>query len=169
MQSGSSTPGELQHTLSVYVQERDSLLATIREARTEARRVTIEVSSCKQPVPQAVIDRWQRQIKESAVELLAVEQKIGATNKALRAIKAAGKPAIKSLAQLPDGVAAGADLEPARANNGEINSRPKEGRILFLEFFYQLVGENLDPRMTAVLEKDSHVLVAAYRATHPHS
>jgi hypothetical protein len=119
-----------------------------------------------------VIDRWQRQIKESSAELLLVEQKIGETNKALRTLRAASKPAIKTCSHLPDDVAARSDLRESlvqtlNRTNGEINTRPKEGRILFLEFFHQLVSENLDPRMVAVLEKDAHSLVDAYRATHP--
>jgi hypothetical protein len=162
-QSTSPTSGELQHTLSVYVRERDSLIGAIREARTEARRVTIEASSCQQPVPQATIDKWQRKIKESATELLTVEQKIGATNKALRALKSASKPTIKSLVQLPDDLPVRSNPDPA---NGEINTSPKEGRVLFLEFFRQMAGENLDPRMIEVLERDAHQLVNEYRRTH---
>jgi hypothetical protein len=167
VQSTEPTPGELQHTLSVYTRERDSLLATIREARMEARRVTIEASSCKQSVPQAVIDRWQRQIRENAAELFSVEQKIGETNKQLRVLRATSKPAIKSLSQMPGSVAAPSKPEPVAANNGDINPTPKEGRILFLQFFHQLVAENLDPRMIEVLENDAHDLVNIYKATHP--
>jgi hypothetical protein len=163
----SSAPnlGELQHSLSVYTRERDSLLATIREARAEARKETIQASACRQPVAPAVIDRWQRVIKESAAELLSVEQKIGEVNRQLRALKASGA-LFKSLAKLPDNVAVKASPSPTSVN-GEINLRPKEGHVLFLEFFRQLVSENIDPRLIEVLEKDAHGLVDAYRTAHP--
>jgi hypothetical protein len=160
---------ELQRTLASYVQERDALLATIRAARTEARKETIQASACRQTIPPAVIDHWQRQIKDSAAELMSVEQKIGHANKALRALKAVSKPTIKSLAQLPDGVAPRVEPAPPKSmrENGQINNRPKEGHVLFLQFFHQLVCENIDPRLVEVLERDAHCLVDDYRATHP--
>jgi hypothetical protein len=157
--------GELQHELSAYTRERDSLLATIREARTEARQETIHASCCRQPVEKAKIDHWQAQIKDAAAELAAIEQKIGQTNKAVRALKAVKGP-IKSLGQIPKGVAVKADPETPTRVNGEINLLPKEGHVLFLEFFRQLVAENIDPRMVEVLERDAHSLVNDYRATH---
>jgi hypothetical protein len=162
------TLGELHHALSVFERERDSLLATIREARAEARKETVQASCCRQPIPKEVISAWQRRIKDSAAELVSVEQKIGTTNKALRAIKAANKSAIKSLTQLPEGVVVRSNPPPAKAvpANGEINPNPKQGHVLFLQFFHQLVSENLDPRMVEVLETDAHSLVNAYRATH---
>jgi len=157
----------LQHSLSIFTRERDLLLATIREARAEARKETIQASACRQPIPQAQIDRWQRQIKESAAELVSVEQKIGELNRQLRALKASKAP-FKSLAKLPDTAAVKSDpsLQPPTSVNGQINLRPKEGHVLFLQFFHQLVSENLDPRMVEVLETDAHSLVNAYRATH---
>jgi hypothetical protein len=159
--------GELQHELSVYTRERDSLLASIREARAEARKETIQASACRQPVPQAVIDRWQAQIKDAATELIRVEQKIGEVNRQLRALRASGAP-FKSLAKLPNGAEVKTDLKiqsPAHIS-GQTNNSPKEGRVLFLEFFHQLVSENIDPRLVEVLERDAHSLVNDYRATH---
>jgi hypothetical protein len=139
----------------------------------EARRVSLEASTCRQPVPQATIDRWQRQIKERSAQLLGIDGKIGAANKALRAARVTNNQpnnrtnnrAIKSLARLPDGIGVkpGPEVSP---NNREIDNSPKPGRILFLEFFYQLVGENIDPRLVEVLERDAHSLVDEYRRVH---
>jgi hypothetical protein len=157
---------ELRHALSAYEREKSSLLESIREARMEARRVSIEASSCKQPIPQTVIDRWQTQIKESAAALAGVERQIGEINKALRALRNASQP-IKTLSRLPCDIAVKAEPIEAKPNgNGVINIQPKEGRVLFLEFLCQLIHENIDPRLVEVLERDAHSLVDQYRATH---
>jgi hypothetical protein len=166
------TTSELQRSLSEYSQERERLLAAIHKARGNARKASIEAATCHQPIPQATIDRWQRDIKEKSAELLALDGKIGAANKALRALRAANNmtsktpnnQAIKSLAQLPKPKVE-APLGGARTNN-EPNSEPKQGRIMFLEFFYQLASENVDPRLIAVWERDAHSLVGQYKSTH---
>jgi hypothetical protein len=138
----------------------------------EARRISLEASTCRQPVPQATIDHWKRQIKEASAKLSVVDGKIGETNKSIRATKAtsnqANKRAIKSLAQLPTGMVApsihslGGKVSP----NNAIEDNPKQGRVLFLQFFLQLAEENLDPRQFAVLEKDAHGLVTEFRRAH---
>jgi hypothetical protein len=170
------TLGELQHALAEYSREHEKLLATIRDARMEARKVTIESAACKQPIARATIDRWQRIIKEASAELLAVDQQIGETNKLLRAARAASnqannranKPAIKALDRLPKDAIVRSTPETVRSGpaNGEAGAGPRPGHVLFLEFFYQLTGENLDPRQLAVLERDAHSLVDEYLATH---
>jgi len=165
---GSSTPtvGELQSTLAELTKERERALSQIHEARMAARRISLESAACHQPVAQATIDKWQRDIKERYAELLAIDGKIGETNKQLRATKAANNRAnnrtnnrpIKSFHQLTK--------EAAASYGPETGLGVKPGRVLFLEFFHQLVGENLDPRMVEVLEKDAHDLVTRYREVH---
>src|SRR6516225_3456826 len=63
------TIGELQSRLSECSRKREKLLGAIHAARAEARRVSIEAASCHQPIPQATIDKWQRDIKERSAEL----------------------------------------------------------------------------------------------------
>lgn len=159
--------GELKHSLNVYERERDNLLLAIREARTEARRTAIESAACRQHIEQATIDRWQRAIKERSAELLQVEQKIGGTNKALRALRANGSQPIKALSHLPRDVAV--KEEPAKEEPVAAVQSPtslKEGHILFLQFFRQLAIENIDPRLIKVFDKDAHALVNDYRRMH---
>jgi uncharacterized protein involved in tolerance to divalent cations len=156
-----ATEGELRHSLSVYERERDNLLSAIREARTEARRTAIESAACRQHIEQATIDRWQRRIKESQEQLMLVQTEIGAINKKLRALHNDSQP-IKALSQVSREVAVNSTPPKLKDRCGEV----KTGRVLFLEFFFQLCQEGLDPRQVAAFESGAHQLVDEFRKTH---
>lgn len=161
------TEGELRHSLSVYERERDNLLSAIREARTEARRTSIESAACHQPIQQATIDQWQRTIKENQEQLMRVQAEMGVINKKLRTLRNSSRQ-IRALSELPHDMVAGEDPASAKPNGAAIQAPGdiKEGYALFLQFFRQLVVENIDPRLVEVLEKDAHGLVNDYRQMH---
>jgi predicted RNase H-like nuclease (RuvC/YqgF family) len=158
--------GKLEHELSVLQREHKSIVASIHELRQEARKESIEAASCRQGVPEAKIKAWRDGIAKLQSELLEVQARIATVNKEQR--QARSKEPIKALSQLPRDVAA--VKEPAGIKpNGDAVQSPnslKEGHILFLQFFRQLVTENIDPRLVEVLEKDAHGLVNDYRRMH---
>ena len=157
------TEGALKHSLSVYEKERDNLPLAIREAR----RTAIESAACRQHIQQAAIDRWQHSVKENQDQLMKVQAEIAAINKKLRSLRNNTR-SLKTLSQLPRDVAV--KEEPAGTKpNGAVIQAPgdiKEGYALFLQFFRQLVVENIDPRLVEVFERDAHALVNDYRRVH---
>jgi chromosome segregation ATPase len=136
---------ELRHTLHEALKEQARLLATIREARAEARRESISASACRQQVPKERIEHWQKAIREAQTELEQVQGRIGAANQALRALPQRVKT-LHTLTQLPRPEVR-APLESA--NNG---SRPSHR---FLELFHRVVCENSDPRLIEVWEREA--------------
>lgn len=169
------TESELQHYHGACECERDRLqkqqleiIGELHKLRQRAKETSLIAQSTRTPIAHGVIESWQAGIKEAQVRLEACQGELGVANKKLRALRAASKPAIKSLAQLPGSVTARSNPETIESTpaNGEINLNPKAGRVLFLQFFHQLVGENIDPRLVAVLEKDAHSLVDQYRSPH---
>jgi predicted RNase H-like nuclease (RuvC/YqgF family) len=157
---------QLQHDKSALERERAGIVEKIHELRTRARQKSIEASATRQPLPETEIAHWQNGIKRHQAELMEVQAKIAAVNRELRKTKA-DQP-VKTLSQLPRDVAVKAESAGDKPN-GAIIQAPgdiKEGYALFLQFFRQLVVENIDPRLVEVFEKDAHGLVNDYRRMH---
>ena len=153
---------ELQSQKATLEHEHASIVSAIHELRERARKVSIEAGTTRRHVEDTEKDFWRNGIAKHQAELLEVQGKLAATNKEIRKAKA-GLP-IKSLTQIPREVAI--KKEPTGVNpNGVViqASDIKEGHVLFLQFFRQLVIENLDPRLVEVFEKDAHGLVNDYR------
>jgi predicted RNase H-like nuclease (RuvC/YqgF family) len=154
---------QLQHDKFALESEHAVIVEKIHELRTRARQKSIEASATRQPLPEAEIAHWQNGIKRHQVELMEVQAKIAAVNRKLRKAKP-----IKTLSQLPCDVAVKAATAGAKPNGAVIQAPGdmKEGYALFLQFFRQLVVENIDPRLAEVFEKDAHGLVNDYRRMH---
>ena len=142
--------------------EHRGILDQIRELRKRAKEKTIIASDTRQPIDPTEVEFWQRGIRENQALLMKAQAELGSLNKRIRAAQA-DQP-IKALAQLPREAAV--KEEPAKPKDVVIQTPGdiKEGYALFLQFFRQLVVENIDPRLVAVLERDAHALVNAYRA-----
>jgi hypothetical protein len=141
--------------------EHRGILEQIHELRKRAKEKTIIASDTRRPLDPTEVEFWQRGIKENQALLMKVQSELGALNKRIRAAQA-DQP-IKALAQLPRDVSTvNPEVPSDRGRDGVV----KPGRVLFLEFFHQLAGENIDPRLVEVLERDAHALVDQYKATH---
>jgi hypothetical protein len=154
---------QLQRDKSALEHECDSITAAIRELRQRARQKSLEASTTRMPLPETEVAFWQKGIKEYQAKLMVAQGKLAAVNKELRRAKA-DRP-IKTLSQLPRDVAVKETLTVAKPNGVGIQppGDMKDGHVLFLQFFRQLVVENLDPRLVEVFEKDAHSLVNDYR------
>ena len=158
---------ELQHEKTRLESERDRIVGAIRELRERARKVSIEASVTRRHIADAEKDFWRDGIAKAQAELMAAQARLGVVGKELRKVKA-DQP-IRTLSQLPRSVAVKAEPDKALNSNGVGVQAPdslKEGHVLFLQFFHQLVVENLDPRLVEVFEKDAHGLVNEYRRMH---
>jgi hypothetical protein len=157
---------QLQHEKSVLEREHAGIVEAIHELRARARQKSIEASATRQPLPESEIQYWKSNIARCQSELMATQSKLASVNKAIRAAQA-DQP-IKTLSQLPREVAVKTEPDGAKPN-GTVIQTPgdiKEGYALFLQFFRQLVVENIDPRLVEVFEKDAQSLVNAYRKVH---
>jgi hypothetical protein len=157
---------QLQHEKSVLEREHAGIVSAIHELRERARKVSIEAGMTRRHVEDTEKDFWRNGIAKLQTELLEVQGRIAAVNKELR--KAKADQPIKALSQLPRDVAVKEELADAKPNGAVIQTPGdmKEGYALFLQFFRQLVVENLDPRLVEVFEKDAHGLVNDYRRVH---
>jgi hypothetical protein len=157
---------QLQRDKAALEREHAGIVSAIHELRERARKVSIEAGMTPRHVEDTEKDFWRNGIAKLQTELMEVQGKIAAINKELRKAKA-DRP-IKTLSQLPRDVAVKTEPASVKSNGASIQTPGdmKEGYVLFLQFFRQLVSENLDPRLVAVFEKDAHGLVDAYRAAH---
>jgi hypothetical protein len=156
--------GKLEHEKSVLEREHASIVEAIHELRQRARQKSLEASSTRTPLPETEIAFWKDNIKKSQSELMAVQSKLGAVNKALREAKA-DQP-IRALSQLPREVAV--NSAPSQCKDPRRDGETKPGRVLFLEFFLQLCEEGLDPRLFRAFESGAHQLVDEFKKTHAH-
>jgi predicted RNase H-like nuclease (RuvC/YqgF family) len=156
---------ELQHQKSVLEREHSGIVSAIHELRARAKQKSIEAATTRSPLPETEIAFWRNGIAKLQTELMAVQTKLAAVNKELR--KAQADQPIKTLSQLPR-VAVKEESAGVKPNGAVIQAPGdiKEGYALFLQFFRQLVVENLDPRLVEVFEKDAHGLVNDYRRMH---
>lgn len=156
---------QLQHQKSVLESEHAGIVSAIHELRQRARQKSIEASATRTPLPEPEIQYWKTNIAKNQTELMAVQTKLAAVNKELR--KAQADQSIKTLSQLPR-VAVKEESAGVKPNGAVIQAHSdiKEGYALFLQFFRQLVVENIDPRLVEVFEKDAHNLVNDYRRQH---
>ena len=149
--------------------ERDRIVAAIHELRSRARQKSLEASSTRVPLAQTEIEFWKFGIAKHQAELLAVQAKLGEVNKELRKGKPEHPHRLRTLSQCPSEVAVKGGPGGALNSNGSGIQAPcdlKEGHVLFLQFFHQLIIENIDPRLVEVFEKDAHGLVNDYRRMH---
>ena len=117
-----------------------------------------------EPLAQSEIEFWKSGIAKHQAGLMEIQKKIGEVNKALRKGKPEHPHRLRTLSQLPHDVAGKDILGGAKDTlpNGAGIQAPgevKEGHVLFLQFFRQLVAKNIDPRLVEVFEKDAHGLV----------
>jgi hypothetical protein len=157
---------ELLAERSRLEKEHRGILEQIHELRKRAKEKTIIASDTRRPLDPTEVEFWQRGIKENQTLLMKVQSELGALNKRIRAAQA-DQP-IKTLSQLPREVAVKEEPAGDKPSSAVIQAPGdmKEGYALFLQFFRQLVVENIDPRLVEVWERDAHNLVNAFRETH---
>jgi hypothetical protein len=135
-----ASEGELRHSLSVYERELAVITEQLREVRKEAREESVTASACRQGVDAAKIKHWRDTTSRLQTEALAVQGKIGETNRMLRAL---------------------------RAGTGQHRQREKtreEREQVFLSCFYTVVRDSVDPRQFQAFEDGAHQLATNHAA-----
>jgi hypothetical protein len=132
---------ELLHERNVLQREHTRLLEVIHKARQEARGEAIQSAACRQPIPQEKIDHWQATIKQTQTELMSVQEKIGALNQRLRALRANPRPDYRE-------------------------TQRQERETVYLSCFYQIAKESLDPKLLAAIERDARQLAHDHQVMH---
>jgi hypothetical protein len=136
----------LRHKLDVLQREHTSIVGSIHELRQRAREKSIQAADTRTPLPQADIDFWQAKIKASQLELMQIQERIGAVNRSIRA----------SRASTNDRVASERRRQKERS----------ESETLYLSCFRQIAQSTLDPRLYAAIERDAKQLAADHAAMH---
>jgi hypothetical protein len=133
---------ELQHELSIYERERDSIVSAIHELRARARKKSIEAAATRSLLPETEIAFWRDGIARHQAELMATQARIAATNKALRQARAANsnKPPSR-------------DGRRGCGGDGDV----------FLACFHTIAKDSLDPRQFQALEEGARALEADYQ------
>ena len=135
MSENSEIEASLRHELSVYEKELASINEKLHSVHREARDESVAASSCRQGVAPEKIKHWRETTARLQSEALVVQQKIGETNRRLRALRA--------------------------NTNRQCNRREREREEreqLFLSCFFTLVRDSVDPRQFKAFEEGAHKL-----------
>ena len=135
MCENSETEASLRHQLNVYEKELGAINEKLRSVRREARDESVAASSCRQGVALEKIKHWRDSTARLQSEALCAQQKIGETNRKLRALRASA--------------------------NHQHNRRERERaerEELFLSCFFTVVRDSVDPRQFKAFERDAKAL-----------